>query len=109
MNDLELVEASIEHCKTVMKTRDSMIRLTEHKDFKEIIMQGYIREEAARLTGLLGDPNPNVDQNAVMADLHAVASFQRYMRRILMEGEMAEREMDTHKETLDSIRMESEA
>lgn len=108
MTDLELVEASIENCKKVMADRDRMERLLSHKDFKEVIMQGYVADEATRLTGLLGDPNTNIDQNGVVSDLHAIASFQRYLRKIRTEGELAERELATHMETLDAIRAEGD-
>lgn len=107
-DDIEQLENTIEHAKEKLELREKMIRLCENKDFQTIFEEGYKRDEAARLTGLLGDPNKTVDQEGVMNDLKAIAAFQRYMRKVLMDGEIAMKELQDSMETLDELRQESE-
>lgn len=105
--DIEQLENTIEHAKEKLEMRERMIRLAQNKDFQVVFEQGYGRDEAARLTSLLGDPNKAIDQDGVMADLSAIAAFGRYMRKIMTDGDIAIKEIQDSTEVLDQIRQES--
>lgn len=106
--EIERIEISLEYAKKQVAIADRLLKLSDNRDFKEIILNGYCKEEAARLTGLLGDPNTSLDQNGVMDDLKSIAAFQRYLRRIIEFGEMMRKDIITHESVMDQMRQESE-
>lgn len=105
--DIETVEISIEYAKEMIAIGDKALRLAENKEFKEIILEGYFRDEAARLTGLLGDPAMKDLQEEIISDLNGIASLQRYLRRLVRQKEMMEHELELHTQTLDELRAEN--
>lgn len=102
-SEIEKIEISIEEAKRHIQLRDDALRLADNKDFRNIVLEGYFKNEAARLTGLIGDPEFK-EQEAILADLGAIASFQRYMRRLVRTGEMMEKEVFDHEQALEDIR-----
>lgn len=106
-SEIEKVELSIEVAKEGIEIGKKALRLAENKDFQELILQGYLKENAARLTGLLGDKNVP-EQDEVIRDLHGIASFQRYMRQLVRHGEMMEKALQDSLQALDEMRQESD-
>lgn len=107
-NDIERMELSIEVAEKAVAFGDKVQRLINNKDFQEVIDEGYLKEEAARLTSLIGDKNPHLDQEGIIADLHAIASFRRYIKQQLTVREMLLKEIADHKEAIDIARQEQE-
>lgn len=105
-SEIELLERSLEYAEMRKALGDKMLKLANNKDFQEIIEIGYYRDEASRLTGLLGDPDFK-DQGAISNDLQAIAAFQRYCRKLTREGEMAEKEIIDCKSAIEEIRTDS--
>jgi len=63
---------------------DALNRLMEDKDFKKVIIEGYFKDEAIRLTGLLAHDEIR-RQNlrpAIMEQLVAISNLQDYFRTI---------------------------
>lgn len=63
---------------------DALNRLMEDKDFKKVITEGYFKDEAIRLTGLLAHDEIR-RQNlrpAIMEQLVAISNLQDYFRTI---------------------------
>lgn len=106
-SEIEKLEASLEYAEGKKALGEKMLRLAENKDFQELIINGYFRDEAARLTGLLGDPEFK-EQEAIQSDLNSIAAFQRYTRKLIREGSMAEKEIVDHRQAIDELRVESE-
>lgn len=107
-SDIQKTQASIDHCEELIARREQALRLYDNKDFKELIGEGYFVQEAVRLTGLLGDPNDQMDQEAVMHGLRSVADLRRYLSGIVRLGNRAEDELEDHKDTLDELMHEDE-
>ena len=49
MTDLEEVEIQIETANKIRSMRDNCLKLMKNRHFKDIIEEGYFKEEAARL------------------------------------------------------------
>ena len=49
MTDLEQVEIQIDMAHKLRKMRDNCVKLTASETWKDIITEGYFKEEAARL------------------------------------------------------------
>lgn len=97
---------AVEECKRAVELRDMAIKLYDNKEFNFLIAKGYLEGEAVRLTSLLGDPNDMVDQEAVAAQLRGIAEFRRYLSGIVQFGNIRERELQGHYETLEDLRGE---
>lgn len=106
-NDINQVEITMEHAKELIKKAELVQRLTNHPDFKDIILEGYFTEEAARLGHLVGDPETVMDPRRgtmVQNDLIGIGALKRYMSTILMLGRRAEADLFEQSETLDELR-----
>jgi len=104
--DIETVELSIEFAKEQIALGEKALSLAENKLFIEVVLDGYMKDEAARLTGLLGDPEMKDHQDEIIKDLHGIASFQRYMRKLVRVGEMMKSELLNNVEALEEMRRE---
>lgn len=77
-----------EDCKKYIDKADALKRLENNADFKLVFTEGYIKDYAARLVGLLGEQNLNLagnkalEREEIMESLHGVARFQTYMNNV---------------------------
>ena len=61
MTDIEQVEIQIDMANRIRKLRDNCVKLMNSKAFKDVIEEGYFKEEAARLV-MAKSSNLNPDQ-----------------------------------------------
>lgn len=106
MNDIQQAELSLQEAKRLVGLKEQALRLSQNKDFQDLILNGYFVDEAARLTHLLGDAALPDHQSYVLQDLHGIASFKRYMSKIVQLGVIAENEITVVEQTLDELRSE---
>lgn len=112
--EYEKVEIELEDAKSVVRIRDAALRLTQNADFKLIIADGYFKQEASRLTELLGEKSGNnaavtvIKDEDVIKDLYAIASLKRYLRMIELNGNIMEKAVSDYTETLDQMRHETQ-
>ena len=77
-----------EDCKKYIDKADALKRLVNNADFKLVFIEGYVKDYAARLVGLLGEQNLNLagnkalEREEIMESLHGVARFQTYMNNV---------------------------
>lgn len=105
-DEIETIEVSLQEAKDIVEMRDKAIRLSKNKDFQVVIMEGYLKDEAVRLTSLLGDPDMKDSQDDIQNDLYAISSFHRYLRKLKMQGDMMEKAVMDLEEELQQQRME---
>lgn len=107
MSQIQEVELSIEQAKGLIARKDQALKLTDNKDFKALVLQGYFVDEAARLALLSSDPMLDAEQRAdVMQGILALGYFKRYMSGIIQFGRMAEGDLKAHTETLSELHSE---
>lgn len=81
------------------KLSEALIRLYENKDFKEVFLDNYLKEEPVRLTYLLSAPEFNMTDKKAMhrSEIHerliGVSRFESYMRYIFNLGEQASKQL----------------
>lgn len=97
--ELQTVEASIEDAKEYLQFSESEKVLSEDKNFKVLIIDGYMRDEAARLAGLLAEPSmvDEVNQRELQSALKAISHLKQYLlhvrrTRIGIEDSLSESE-----------------
>ena len=98
---LEQIAEMREDCKRYIDRADALNRLTNNADFKLVFMEGYTKDYAARLVGLLGEQNLNLGGNKalereeIMESLHGVARFQTYMNNVYKLANQAVNQLES--------------
>ena len=104
------IEISIENAKYAIKKRESLLRLFENQDFKDIFEEGYFKEEPARLVGLLADSEFESDesQKKLHQDMMGISVLRQYFLAINQMGLQMESLVKSSEAELDKIRAEGE-
>ena len=105
-DQIEIVEVTIENAKAAIDLGKRAENLFNNPDFNKIVNEGYLKNEAVRLTYLLNDPSMANHQDVVLDDLKAIAAFRRYMDYLVKYGRNMESELFSHQETLEELRVE---
>lgn len=98
---LEQIAEMREDCKRYIDRADALNRLTNNADFKLVFIEGYTKDYAARLVGLLGEQNLNLGGNKalereeIMESLHGVARFQTYMNNVYKLANQAVNQLES--------------
>jgi hypothetical protein len=102
------LETSIEEAKKIIERKNALHRLMGNSDFKKIIDDDYLREEAIRLSHLLGSPDTHLKtvQEDILNDLKGIAALRRYFHTVIIMGRDAEQMIISHEETLEDLRQE---
>ena len=98
---IEQVELSMENAKAWIAMRDAIKRLYDNEDFKTVVLDGYFKEEAARVVALRADPNAMGDneQKMIEAIITSIGGFRQYLIARTRMGEQAEMALEADRET----------
>ncbi len=107
-DDIEQIELSIKEAEAKVERRDRLAKLHENKAFRELIVDGYFKDNAVRLVSAYGDPSASHLQADLLKDIEAVGRLQQYFRTIYQQGDAAERALVEAREELEDIRAEDE-
>lgn len=106
-HQIQQIEVGFEEAKEVIALRDALIRLQTNEDFKKVINENYLRDEALRLSSLLDEPNiPEGKEKFVLADLRGIAALKRHFASVFRMATMAENAMEEDKNTLSELQDE---
>ena len=92
MSDVEKIEMSIEAAKEKIEKANSLLRLENNADFKEIFSEGYLEKYAVSLVhrktmiGLQDEMN----QKYLDSQIIGISAVKQYMNFILTEAALAE-------------------
>lgn len=94
---VEDFDKHIEQLKEQVKVADALDRLQKNPDFKSIINEEYLREEAVRLTSLRCDPSMQTPERQKDIDngLIGVSNLRQFFIRIRQMGAMAESDISS--------------
>lgn len=100
------IEISIEAAKGAVERKNKLERLFENPDFKEIFEDGYFKEEAARLVGLLTDPEFSGEdrQTEIMNDMLGISATRQYLMNLHRLGLSLERQIASSEAELEELR-----
>lgn len=112
-NELQLqgLNNQIDQAKRDLDLAKALANLEGNADFKKIVSEGYLREEAVRLVMLKGDPQVSLphQQAAILRDIDAIGSLSEYFRIIRKLGEKAERSIKDAESEIEEIEEEDRA
>ena len=88
----------------------SLVRkLEQNKDFRELILEGYFRDNASRLVMLKADKEFQTEdkQKSIDKDILGISVFGDFLRTVKIMGDMAQEAMEAHERTREDILAEA--
>lgn len=93
---MEEIQLTIEAAREIVAKRDALLKLSKNKTFKDIIMKGYLEDEAVRLTALSGHHSTVEFRDEIFDGLKAISHFRQWMENTLMQGDLSEQSIKEH-------------
>ena len=103
MRPIEEVEIEIELAQRIRALRDNCAKLMQSKEFKDVIEEGYFKEEAARLA-MAKSSLMNAEQKQVIDNMiYGVGALKNWLESVMRRGaemDQAIGEQETTREEL---------
>ena len=105
---LNQLEQDISANKRLIDLAKSLERLESNRDFKKIINEGFMKDEAVRLVHLKADPAMQAEhkQVAIIKEIDAIGSLASFLAVIRVQGRNAERALADDEATREEINKE---
>ena len=109
-SQIEQLEHSIQDSKKYVELGNALERLLQNRDFKAVILKGYLEDEAIRLVHLKADPAMQTSQyqQSILAQIDAIGAVASYLNEIRRQGDMAAKTISSAEEVLEELRREEE-
>lgn len=106
---IQQIELNILQAKALIAHGEALRRLSNNKDFKAIIREGYLKDEAIRLVHLKGAPSRQSaqEQAEIVKEIDGIGALMGYFQVIEHRAMLAEQAIAADEETLSEL--ESEA
>jgi hypothetical protein len=109
MSEVAELEFQLQQIKGLQHRREQAERLSKNADFRDLIITGFCRDDAARFAQESGDPTLNAEQRAdALGMAQASGHLKRYLMMQIKMGETAERNILDIEEALTEARLEEE-
>lgn len=97
LNTLQAIDKQIDQAKELVEFGKAMERLRSNREFKKVIIEGYLSDEAVRLVHLKADPGMQrlESQAAIIKQMDAIGSFASYMNTVMQQASLAEKAVET--------------
>jgi len=101
--ELEQVEIQIEAAQRMRELRDNCVKLMDSKYFKEVIDEGYFKEEAARLV-MAKSSNLNADQMKIIDNMqYGIGALANFLESVMRRGAEMDTALGEHEQTREEI------
>jgi len=101
MSDVDEIEVGIADARESVKLRDMVLKLTNNREFKKIITEGYFKEEAVRL--VMAKANFALDektQEDISKRINSIGYLTQYLNATIRHGNSMEVELASYEEEL---------
>ena len=103
MKEIEQVEIQIEMAQKLRKMRDNCVKLTASEPFKDVITEGYFKEEAARLV-MAKSSGLNADQLKLIDNMqYGIGALANFIESVMRRGAEMDQALNEHEETREEI------
>lgn len=108
--DVKEIEIGKKEAQKMVDAATSLDRLNKNRDFNRVVLEGYFKTEACRLTMLLSDPEfqSEADQKDLFIQLKSIANFRTYLNTRGFIGDQAAAAIDDMDAALDELRAEED-
>lgn len=98
---LQQIEISLEDAQANVALAEKLDRLHKNKDFQELIIEGYFRDEASRAVLLKSDPEMCEDreQKQISDIITSIGGLRQYFHKVFRLGQMSQQSMEADKQT----------
>jgi hypothetical protein len=90
---IQEVQIGIDAANEKVDLMNSMEKLRKNRDFKKIVSEGYMEQEAIRLVHLMSDPSPAIQspdvQESLLSMIKAIGHLENYFKVIYQFGHAA--------------------
>lgn len=109
-NYVENIEIDIARATKFVNKMNSVLRLSQNKDFIDVVEKGYFEEEASRLVLLKADNNLQKpeDQASILRSIDAIGHFRQYLGSVIQMGRMMEKSLADDTQTRNELLVEEE-
>jgi hypothetical protein len=109
MSEVTRLEQQLSDAKTLIARKDMALKLAENFEFRTLIIDGFCRDEAARLAGQTQDPVLTERQQRDAANMAAAPGhLRRYLSMIVQQAAVAERDVVDLEETIAEARLDED-
>lgn len=107
MSEVSALEKQLNDAKVAIERRATALRLYNHPDFKNLIIDEFCTKECARYAQASADPALNADQRADSLGIaQAAGHLRRFLSVIVTMGNQAEGQMSSIEEAIEEARQE---
>lgn len=102
------LEDDIQEAKQFIDMSKALDRLQSNRDFKTVIIDGYLTAEAVRLVHLRGDPNMQTPerQASILASIDAIGGLLNYFRTVDFKARTAETSISANEAMIEELNAE---
>lgn len=101
MSEVNQLQKQLEDSKKLIERRRQAIRLSENKDFKKLILDGFCVTDAASYVSASADPQLTAEQRADALNIaQAAGHLKRFLSVITQMGAVAERDVGQIEEAI---------
>lgn len=102
------LEASIKENEQAVDLDKALERLESNRDFKAVIVDGYLEKEAVRLVHLKANPQMQSAerQASVIAQIDAIGGLVQYFQTVSQQASMAQRAIESARAEIDALNEE---
>lgn len=92
---VQAIEKEIQHSKELVELGKGLERLRSNRDFKKIIVEGYLEQECIRLVLLKADQNmqSTEKQASIVKQMDAIGALHQYFQTVLVKASIAEKSL----------------
>lgn len=110
MSTVSEFQAQRKTCEELVELRDMALRLSENRDFRKLFIEGFFRDEAARMVQLSEDPIlTREQQHDALRMAQATGHAKRYLSMLVVRGNSAAKDIIDLDEQLEELRREEAA
>jgi len=108
MSEFEQIELDIKQAKELVARGESLNRLRNNQDFRDVITEGYFVDEAVRLVHLKCAPamQHQDKQEGINKAIDAIGELSQYFSKLITQAEMAKSAIDDSEEELSAMAQE---
>jgi hypothetical protein len=109
MTQTQALEQQLSDAKKLLSRREMALRLSSNRDFKQLILEEFCLQDAARYAQVSGDPAIGpVERADALAMAQASGHLKRFLSVVVQMGAVAEREMSNLEEAIEEARAEED-
>ena len=108
--DLERIEVDIKTAEENIARYEALQRLKVNRDFKEVIEEGYLKDESVQAVLSKAEPSLQGDEHQKMLDniIIGIGYFRQYLVKLHQLGVQSKRAIESHRMTREEIMSEED-